>query len=68
MYSNLFPLEPFSGSLSDDECIQEDLDTATDKRTARFVRSVANTITPMIQMEEECPSNHPSGKMAILDL
>ena len=39
-----------------------------DKRTSRFIRSVANTITPMIQMEEDCPSNHPLGRMAILDL
>ena len=27
-----------------------------------------NTITPMIQMQEDVPSNHSSGKLPILDL
>jgi hypothetical protein len=32
------------------------------------VREVANTIHPMIQMEEDTPSNHTDSKIPILDL
>ena len=41
------------------EAIQEDSGIPADRRTARLIRSLANTITPMIQMEEDFPSNHP---------
>lgn len=50
------------------ESIEEDTGIPADKRTAKLISSVANTISPMIQMEEECPSNHPDGRMPILDL
>ena len=50
------------------EAIQEDSGIPADSRTARLIRTVANTITPMIQMEEDYPTNHPSGRLAILDL
>ena len=48
--------------------MEADRDIPADKRTANFIKTVANTISFMIIMEEECPSNHPSGKMPILDL
>ena len=50
------------------EAVHEDFGVPADRRTARLVRSVSNIILPMIQMVEDCPSNHPSGRMAILDL
>ena len=51
-----------------EEAKQEDADVPADERTARFLKTVANTILPMIQMEHDCPSNHPSGRLPILDL
>ena len=39
-----------------------------DKRTALVVKDVANSVHPMIQMEEDFPSNHDGGKIPILDL
>jgi hypothetical protein len=50
------------------EAIQEDSGLPADRRTAKLIRSIANTITPMIQMEEDFPSNHPTGRLPILDL
>ena len=50
------------------EAIQEDYGIPADKRTAGLIRYIANTITPMIQMEEDFPSNHPTGRLTILDL
>ena len=50
------------------EALEEDELIAADIRTAKLVKSVANSITPMIEMEEECPSYHPTGKMPTLDL
>ena len=39
-----------------------------DKRTARILREIANGISPMIQMKEDVSSNHPAGRLPILDL
>ena len=40
-----------------------------DKKTARELREIANTIMPRsIVMEEDYPSNHTSGKLPILDM
>ena len=50
------------------EAIQEDSDIPADRRTAKLIRSLANTITPMIQMEKDFPSNHPTERLTILDL
>ena len=50
------------------EALQEDSDKPADRRTAELIKSVANTITPMIQMDEDYPSNHPTGRLPILDL
>jgi hypothetical protein len=47
----------------------EDMRMTSDKRTGRLLREVANSVMPtMIQMVEDCPSNHVSGKIPILDL
>ena len=50
------------------EAIQEDETKPPDETTAIVLRSIANSIMPMIKMEEDFPSNHPSGKLPILDL
>ena len=47
---------------------EEEQGVEGDKITARVVREVANSITDMVQMEEDFPSNHPSNKLPILDL
>ena len=40
-----------------------------DKRVAREMRKIANTILPRsVVMEEDVPSNHSSGKLPILDM
>ena len=51
-----------------EEVIEDDEQLPADLRTARLLRTIANTITPMIQMQEDVPTNHPSGKLPILDL
>ena len=33
-----------------------------------IIKDIANSVHPMIQMEEDYPSNHTDGKMPILDL
>ena len=50
------------------EPIDDDKQLPEDFRTARLLREVANTITPMIRMKEDVPSNHQSRKLPILDL
>ena len=50
------------------EAIQEDETKPPDETTAIVLRSIANSIMLMINMEEDFPSNHPSGKLPILDL
>ena len=39
-----------------------------DQRTWLVIRHIANTIHPMIQMEEDFLSNHQDGKLLILNL
>ena len=68
-----WPVRPgvrfFDGKLSIQvEQIQEDNNLPPDLRTARLLRNVANSIVPMIKMKEDVGSNHPSGKLPILDL
>ena len=44
-------------------------DEQVDKKTAREMREIANTIMPRsVVMEEDYPSNHQSGKLPILDM
>ena len=68
-----WPVRPgvrfFDGKLSIQvEQIQEDNNLPPDLRTARLLRNVANSIVPMIKMKGDVRSNHPSGKLPILDL
>ena len=51
-----------------EEWLEEDRNTEDDRRTALVIRGIANTIHPMIQMEEDFPSKHGDGKLPILDL
>jgi hypothetical protein len=39
-----------------------------DRKTALVNKDIANSVHPMIQMEEDYPSNHSNGKLPILDL
>ena len=48
--------------------VQEDSSMEDDRRTALVVKDIANSVHPMIQMEEDFPSNHDDGKLPILDL
>ena len=56
------------GLVVDRQLEEEEQGVEGDKVTARVVREVANSITNMIRMEEDVPSNHPSNKLPILDL
>ena len=51
-----------------EDAVREDEGQPSDRITAKFIKSFSNSIAPMIRMEEEYPSNHPSGRMPILDL
>ena len=52
----------------DEDQVQEDSSMEDDRRTALVVKDMANSVHPMIQMEEDFPSNHVDGKLPILDL
>ena len=39
-----------------------------DRKTALVIKDIANSVHPMIQMEEDYPSNQSDGKLPILDL
>ena len=51
-----------------EEKVQEDNQMEDDRKTALVIKHIANSIHPMIQMEEDYPSNHSDGKLPILDL
>ena len=51
-----------------EDLVQNDSTVEDDRRTALVIKDIANSVHPMIQMEEDCPSNHNDGKMPILDL
>ena len=50
------------------ELIEKDKGEKPDKLTARILKEIANTITKMIQMEEDVASNYTDNKLPILDL
>ena len=50
------------------EQIQDDQNVPNDRRTAKILQAIANTICPFIQVEIDCPSMHKDGLMPILDL
>jgi hypothetical protein len=51
-----------------EDLVQNESTVEDDRQTALVIKDVANSIHPMIQMEEDYPSNHTDGKMPILDL
>jgi hypothetical protein len=48
--------------------VERDRQVPGDLRTARVMVEIANSILPYLQFEADCPSNHSSGWMALLDL
>ena len=48
--------------------VAEDSSMEEDKRTSLVIKDIANSVHPMIQMEEDYQSNHADGKLPILDL
>ena len=50
------------------DLVDFDIARPRDQVTADLIRTIANTITPMIQLEEDVPSKHSSNKLPILDL
>ena len=48
--------------------MMEDSGMEEDQRTARTVKDIANSIHPMIKMEENYPSKHEDRRLPILDL
>jgi hypothetical protein len=51
------------------ELVEEDREIATDVRTGRLVREIANSIMPsVIVMEEDTPSAHRNGRLPVLDM
>ena len=51
-----------------EENVQVDSLMEDDRKTALVIKDIANSVHPMIQMEEDFPSNHSEGKLPILDL
>ena len=51
-----------------EDLVAEDGNMEDDERTALAIREIANSVHPMIQMEEDFPSAHNDGKLPILDL
>jgi hypothetical protein len=54
--------------VNSEERMEEDSRMTRDQRTGRLIREIANTIMPMIKMVEDCPENHVSKRIPILDL
>ena len=50
------------------EMRQIDDQIGPDKATGRLMKSIADSITPMLELEEDICSNHNDGKIPILDL
>ena len=51
------------------DAVQGDMMEEEDRRVAKEMRKVANTIMPRsVVMEEDVPSNHPNRKLPILDM
>merc|ERR1712020_323454 len=47
--------------------VEEDKEVAGDIRTAREVAKMGSSISDMIQLTWDCPSNNNNGKMAMLN-
>ena len=47
--------------------MEEDVEVAGDKRTTKEVAKMGSSISNMIQLTWDCPSNNDNGKMAMLN-
>ena len=50
------------------ELEESDKTVRGDKRTMDELKKVANTSYKTVQFTSDCPSNHPGGRMPVLDL
>ena len=50
------------------EAANDDENIEDDQRTMRMLRQIVDLIHPMLQFEEDYPSNYPDGKIPNLDL
>ena len=50
------------------ELVEEDSSRERDKVVGELLRTIANSITPMLRFEEDVCSNHTDGRLPILDL
>ena len=57
----------YNSNLFEDQ-IEADRNIPADLRTAKFFQSVSNTICDFLQVTIDCPSNHQSGFMPMLDV
>ena len=44
------------------EAVEEDKEIPVDKRTAKVLSFVANSVSPMITMVNDFPTKHPEGR------
>ena len=51
-----------------DEHVEDDKLLSADMRTMEEIRKMGNSILPMIQLEDDCPSKNADRKLPILDL
>ena len=52
----------------EDGYIEDDRRRPADERSMTEMKKMANSICPIIQMDEDYPSRNPDGKLPILDL
>ena len=52
----------------DEDQIEADRNVPADLRTARIYQEVSNSIYQFMQVTTDCPSNHSSGYMPVLDI
>ena len=60
--------EQSSKLIFSEEANEEDEGLQEDERTIKVIRNIANTVHPMIIMEEDFPSNYEDQKLPIVDL
>ena len=51
-----------------DDQIEIDRDIPADQRAAKLFGQIGNTVSNFLKLTTDCPSNHPSGYMPMLDL
>ena len=51
-----------------DDKVEDDLAIPADRRTGEILQQIGNSIASNIKLTMDCPSNHPSGWMPLLDI